>query len=628
MLLPSAQENLDSSANMICLPTNQGAAVGAAGKLHRRFGGFDFTEKHRVRTPNQLLDVVLPNASQNAFRLVAYIVSQSGSPCARPTAGQEESLIPLSFRELKECARISQSSIRRAIEESIQAKYIRAETGNPRSRGTSGKRTFLCIRWDFTGSYISDPLQFEGFYAGHGNYSFLPDGFFTLAAEEPSSITKVVGYVLRCTLGWQDQNGGRRQEATISVDKFQKSAGIQDRKTAVQAIQIALEKGYIVLKRQHRYDPKFGYCSEARTFGVNLATRSQPRIELLQFENSEAGFHAPSQRYQNPTNIGSKTPPRTVRKPHQERFENPTDIKGEEKNTENTKEHQDVAVENAYSLLRKEGFSEYHARDLSTRFEPDRIVQQIAWLPHRNPCSSRLGLLRRAIEENYDAPPTVSTSGSDKNWFVSDGERFSINVYAELAGNAGEPLAQASAQDIAAAERFVTRLVSEFPTLTDPSKLGRKFAAFVRSRVSSNQKLSFLVSFAIRVHGDAFYVYMRKRQERKAAAMNATVNTNQEPEPTQEYLECLRLIEAQFRKQRPNDYALFEEARKRTRVETAQFSNEFIRNESLRYHDSEVSRLLAFQERFSGEVMSTSMWEKRRSSPGTHRDYSAPRNGA
>jgi hypothetical protein len=63
-----------------------------------------------------------------------------------------------------------------------------------------------------------------------------------------------------------------------------------------------------------------------------------------------------------------------------------------------------VVVETGMDVLRQAGFDEPTARKLSSVASLDQIARQIAWLPLRNAGHNRLGMLRRAIEQNWSKP--------------------------------------------------------------------------------------------------------------------------------------------------------------------------------------------------------------------------------
>ena len=58
---------------------------------------------------------------------------------------------------------------------------------------------------------------FDGFYAGEGHRTPIPNSFFDhVISKEPLAVVKVVGTVLRHTVGYQNQFGGRRTSAPLS----------------------------------------------------------------------------------------------------------------------------------------------------------------------------------------------------------------------------------------------------------------------------------------------------------------------------------------------------------------------------------------------------------------------------
>ncbi|MEZ6146912.1 MAG: hypothetical protein R3B91_16140 [Planctomycetaceae bacterium] len=60
------------------------------------------------------------------------------------------------------------------------------------------------------------------------------------------TVTKVVGMVLRHTVGYQNQFGGRRSQAPLSYRFIQELANIPDPKTVREAASSAVASRYIV----------------------------------------------------------------------------------------------------------------------------------------------------------------------------------------------------------------------------------------------------------------------------------------------------------------------------------------------------------------------------------------------
>jgi hypothetical protein len=61
----------------------------------------------------------------------------------------------------------------------------------------------------------------------------------------------------------------------------------------------------------------------------------------------------------------------------------------------------------ARQMLTDVGFDEWASEELAARYPVERIVRQIDWLALRRPSRNPLGLLRRAIEEDWQKPDAV-----------------------------------------------------------------------------------------------------------------------------------------------------------------------------------------------------------------------------
>jgi hypothetical protein len=117
---------------------------------------------------------------------------------------------------------------------------------------------------------------------------------------------------------------------------------------------------------------------------VNPVTSSKTEPEVEQFNNrTESGSESVSGK----------------------QFKNRTPINTSLKDTSKQQQDDQAAAKNnpAYQLLRDAGFDEQTVMDLSVRRSSEEIEQQINWLEHRKPRTNAIGLLRKAIEQNW--PP-------------------------------------------------------------------------------------------------------------------------------------------------------------------------------------------------------------------------------
>src|SRR3972149_4126746 len=144
------------------------------------FTGYPAPESNVVYTPNQFFDVVLPNASRGAVRLVAYMIRKTLGWCDADGNPQEQQVL-VSYQHLEANAGISRGAIKPALEECIAAGYLTCiRHGRPKTAGEPGWVSALYeLRWDLTGEYISNPHKFSGFFAnGDGNRTNIPNAFF------------------------------------------------------------------------------------------------------------------------------------------------------------------------------------------------------------------------------------------------------------------------------------------------------------------------------------------------------------------------------------------------------------------------------------------------------------------
>lgn len=363
------------------------------------FAGFTPLDANFLHCPNQFFDVCLPNHSRSAVRLVAYLLrrtlgwlDENGNPV--------EQDITVSYTDLVTNARISRGAIRPAIDEALAAKFIDCiNDARPDRRDAPARSAAYRLRWgSVTTEYVTDASQFDGFFCGNGNFSPIPNAFFDrVVPYEPLAVVKVVATVLRQTVGYANQFGtGRRSHAPISYSFIQRYTNLRDRTTLSTAIHHALDAGYIRRVRDGCIDTTTNkrqtatYAVHWRPSGTSEPTSSETLpVRLDQFKK--------------PTSTSSETRPT-----HQ--FKRPTNRKTNSKDTSKQQHNIVVAVENseAHQLLIDAGFDQKTATTLSRSRGVEEIKQQIAWLPKRNADRNSLGMLRRAIEENWAPPETIA----------------------------------------------------------------------------------------------------------------------------------------------------------------------------------------------------------------------------
>ncbi|MFT5091917.1 MAG: hypothetical protein ACI93T_000736, partial [Porticoccaceae bacterium] len=229
------------------------------------------------------------------------------------------------------------------------------QQGRPKTQGKAGQTASYIVRWDTNAEYTTDLKLFRGFYAGEGCRTPIPNTFFNrVVPRERLTVVKVVGTVLRHTVGYQNQFGGRRSLAPLAYSYMQRWANIRDRSSLSEAIKLAIADGYIRRVSQGVVNAKSALRQPA-TYAVNW--RTEARTETIGSKTRPAG----SNRFKNQTSIGSKTRPA-------DRFKNQTKEKTNKKDTyKQQAANAAVAVENleGFRLLIDAGFDEHVATKLA-----------------------------------------------------------------------------------------------------------------------------------------------------------------------------------------------------------------------------------------------------------------------
>lgn len=361
------------------------------------FKGFEHLTANYLYCPNQFFDVCLPNYSRGTVRLVAYMLRKTlgwfdkeGNPI--------DQNISISYRDLITEAGISRGAIRKALDDAVTGGFISCiQKGKANGNNQSAETTHYALRWDAGNQYYKNPEQFAGFFSGEGYRTPIPNSFFDqVVKQETLSVVKVVGTVLRHTVGYQNQFGGRRQIAPLSYNYILEYTNLSDRTTLSQSIQHAISTGYIHRVQKGGIDPKSG-----KRHPSTYALRWQ---EQANSEGSGSKTRPVNQQQsKNQTDNGSETRP-------VERSKNQTEEKPHKNNTyKQQSESPVVAVENleSFELLRQAGFDEDVALELSGSRGLKEIKEQIEWLPHRKPERNSLGMLRKAIQGDWSKPDSI-----------------------------------------------------------------------------------------------------------------------------------------------------------------------------------------------------------------------------
>ena len=482
----------------------------------------------------------------------------------------QETQVLCSYGSLIRDAGIARPHIPDALERAEAANYIKCvRKSSPSFRGKSAVSRLYEIKWDESSSeYITDPKRFLGFFAGEGNRTYAPNVYFDYTVRyEPLAVTKVVGTIMRNTIGWTNKFGHRRQNITMSLTDIQHACGIKGRETVTEAIQTALKHNHFLLLDKGCFDRQGGMKSKPASYsikwldeGTNYVTgyKTEPgstdterpkisepvtksnrdpgleenvtgyKIEPATSLGSSASISKPvtKSNREAPATTGYEIEPEPVTKSDRNRLRNRTDIKIKPLNNTTKQQHSvaeqcvnenglkkttDVRSFNnsdpAYRKLLEAGYSQSAAKRMRSRYDPDLILRQCEWIEHRVIKTTKLGLLTTCIQEDIPPPQSKLEANSGR-----EGE-FVSHFYAALGGNNDAPVSTGTTSDQTHAQKFITHILSFDSDEAHLNKWARKFGHYVRQAEMSNPKMPSSLVLSITRHGDAFVVEQKQRFE-------------------------------------------------------------------------------------------------------------------
>jgi hypothetical protein len=193
--------------------TQSNTTVGAS---HAPFPGFARPTSNTTYTPNQFFDVCLPHRSRGCVRLVALLLRKTLGWCDEE--GDPQVVRHLAtYADFQE-AGINRSMIKSVLKEAMEHHFVQCVREPKQQRaGQEAVSGIYELKWDERPEYVKDPRQFRGFFAGEGNRTYIPNQFFDVVVQrEPLALVKVVGSVIRFSIGFQNKWGHRRQKVSLS----------------------------------------------------------------------------------------------------------------------------------------------------------------------------------------------------------------------------------------------------------------------------------------------------------------------------------------------------------------------------------------------------------------------------
>ena len=245
--------------------------------------------------------------------------------------------------------------------------------------------------------------------------------------------------MLRHTVGYQNQFGGRRKSAPLSHSFLAQKTNLSEGRRLTEAIQRATDAGYVRRVSPGSFGPgveqpkatAYAVCwlhDEA----IPVSGSKRPVEERFKKASSQSVQRSPQEQSKNASEDSPETPV-------EERFKKAS---VEKKEVNNTNKQQVVVASFSKSidLLTQAGFDRQAAEGIAQLASFEEIQRQIGWLPLRNPGPNKLGLLRRSIEGKWSAP------AAEKEVTESDALRHRREQEQQKIDQEKEVLAQRSAE--------------------------------------------------------------------------------------------------------------------------------------------------------------------------------------
>ncbi|MFZ2282229.1 MAG: hypothetical protein WAW39_30815 [Prosthecobacter sp.] len=532
------------------------------------FRGFRPPTSNTTYTPNQFFDVVIPNFSRGVVRIVGYLIRKTLGWCDANGNPQEEQ-IEGSYSELEHKAGISRDMIRSALDDALNAHILACvREGRPKLAHDAGQSALYALNWSGA-AYTTRPAEFRGFFEGDGNRTDIPNEFFDVVIpNEPLSVIKVVGSVIRHSIGFQTKHGRRRQQVALSFQHIQNYAHIGSRSDLAKAVRTALEKNYIIRVADgvfsHRFDERRSATYALRWSDSLIGQKIAPAVGQSEKQTSNGQISEPVDQSEIQTSIETKPGNEIINR-------------------------QPAADTQLAQKLIAIGFSAKTAAKLIREHRPQVIEEQIAWLPLRAPARSPAGLLRRAIEQGWPAPLKLRAT----QVLGTSGWEFARCFYAAYGGNRGEPVNEPSPHEAQVAEIFVERLVRASGGQNTPAEWGRVIGQMAREQRNPFPSLQL----AIRQLGDGYLVRVEKQRLHTQLVTITERREQHEKTHRTAWLAWLNEQQAEMQRSSPDDYARYTAKRERERVELAADSKPWAKR-VLDHFDTETAQINAFREFF------------------------------
>ena len=251
------------------------------------------------------------------------------------------------------------------------------------------------------------------------------------------------------------------------------------------------------------------------------------------------------------------------------------------------------------------GFDQVAATHLASVRSIEHIERQIAWMGKRYPTRNALGMLRRAIEEDWPEPVNLAVEATAEQ---SPATVFARHFYAGWANNALAPVATPSASDVAAADPLVRALLTTWPDTAQVEPWGRQFAQQAAEQQRPNTA-SMSLSLAVRTFGDAFVVWAQRDRERHQQRVAQAKREAAEARLKSDYRRYLLACEVRLQEQDPARYRAFLAYREQRRTGLVRFAPSGAESILMRGFDTEGARLEDLRVFCSADVLDFAAWD-------------------
>lgn len=273
-------------------------------------------------------------------------------------------------------------------------------------------------------------------------------------------------------------------------------------------------------------------------------------------------------------------------------------------------------------MLVEAGFDFEAAAFLASRHAFETIRRQVEWLPRRKANRNILGLLRKAIEEDWQEPEGASVQTSEQ---AGRGSTFGSHFYAALAGRGGEPTVAPTAKEATEAEEFLASAERLIGSL-DPGDAGRKFGDYVRRNQDEKRGPIRSLGFALRAFGDSFVAKAEEDARRERRARIEAAKKAHEEKFAEDYAAYEASLLADYSEREPEKVREFEAATEARIARMKNMSPRMMESLRERYEEPESrARMFAdfLKESGKGQVLGFWDWDKTRN-PDTfaHEDQS------